>query len=449
MNPVVRASSNLIAVQTSDAQGNYELVVVVDHHYQDDNKELDAGALFVLKSEGSWIHCGYHLTTSIVSPPLLSLPFAFASLGWLAGLTCLTMGAIVTFYSYNLISLVLEHHAQLGRRLLRFRDMAHDILGPDWGRYYVGPVQLIVCFAVVITNVLLAGQCMETVYLLSNPENKSMKLCHFLMIFGGLLLILAQIPSFHSEAHQPHFSGNSSNAPPKDYTIKGDPVNRVFSVFNAIAIIATTFGNGIIPEIQATLAAPVKGKMLKGLSICYVVVLITFFGVAISGYWAFVRAGVLVDKNGNSLVPGWFLLLTNVLVLLQLSAVSVIYLQPTNELLEGQFSDPKSPELSPRNVIPRFISRSLLVVFAVIVAATLPFFGDIIALIGALGFMPLDFMLPVLFYNLTFKQPKQGPIFWLNITIFVVFSIFAAIAAVTAVRQLSLDATTYQLFSNV
>ncbi|OMO93609.1 hypothetical protein COLO4_16785 [Corchorus olitorius] len=36
---------------------------------------------------------------------------------------------MVTFYSYNLLSVVLEHHAQLGKRELRFRDMAEDILG--------------------------------------------------------------------------------------------------------------------------------------------------------------------------------------------------------------------------------------------------------------------------------------------------------------------------------
>ncbi|CAL9174142.1 unnamed protein product, partial [Musa hybrid cultivar] len=78
---------------------------------------------------GSWLHCAYHLTTSIVSPALLSLPLAFASLGWASAVACLVMGAAVTFYSYNLLSLVLEHHDQLGRRQLRFRDMAHDILG--------------------------------------------------------------------------------------------------------------------------------------------------------------------------------------------------------------------------------------------------------------------------------------------------------------------------------
>lgn len=118
-------------------------------------KQLDAGALFVLKSRGhkrkkknthmfiwlcswililfmaagSWLHCGYHLTTSIVAPALLSLPLALSLMGWFPGVLCLSLLALITFYSYNLLSLVLEHHAQLGQRQLRFRDMATHILG--------------------------------------------------------------------------------------------------------------------------------------------------------------------------------------------------------------------------------------------------------------------------------------------------------------------------------
>lgn len=49
---------------------------------------------------------------------------------------------------------------------------------------------------------------------------------------------------------QCNMTGNSDKAPPKDYSVSGDAQNRVFGVFNAIAIIATTYGNGIIPEIQ-------------------------------------------------------------------------------------------------------------------------------------------------------------------------------------------------------
>ena len=126
-----------------------------------------------------------------------------------------------------------------------------------------------------------------------------------------------------------------------------------------------------------------------------------------------------------------------------------VYLQPINEVLEQTFGDPKSPEFSPRNLIPRLISRSLATAIATTIAAMLPFFGDIVSILGAFGVMPLDFILPPVFFNLTFKPSKKSPIFWLNVTIAVAFSIVGAIAAVAAVRQIVLDAKNYRLFANV
>uniref|UniRef100_A0A0E0CAI8 lipid IVA 3-deoxy-D-manno-octulosonic acid transferase n=1 Tax=Oryza meridionalis TaxID=40149 RepID=A0A0E0CAI8_9ORYZ len=362
-------------------------------------QKLDAGALFVLQSKGSWLHCGYHLTTSIVAPPLLSLPFAFASLGWAAGLICLVIGAAVTFYSYNLISLVLEHHAQQGRRQLRFRDMATDILGPGWGRFYIGPIQFLVCFGAVVACTLLAGQSMKAIYLIANPGG-TIKLYVFVAIFGVFMMILAQMPSFHSLRHVNLISlvlclaysfcavaaciylGSSKGAPEKDYSIAGaNTRDRVFGVFNAIAVIATTYGNGIIPEIQATVAAPVTGKMFKGLCLCYAVVVTTFFSVAISGYWAFGNQsqGTLLSNfmvGGRAVIPEWLLLIIELFTLLQLSAVAVVYLQPTNEVLEGLLSDPKaghrprrapcsgstppSPSCSPRSLSSRQSPREVM-----------------------------------------------------------------------------------------
>ncbi|KAL6967082.1 Sodium- and chloride-dependent GABA transporter 1 [Sarracenia purpurea var. burkii] len=456
-----------ISIAAHEAEGH----TVPPPPHDQKEEQLDAGALFVLKSRGSWIHSGYHLTTSIVAPALLSLPFAFASLGWAAGILCLVIGALVTFYSYNLISLVLEHQAKLGHRHLRFRDMAHDILGPRWGQFYVGPIQFMVCYGAVVGSTLLGGQCMKAIYLLSNP-NGSMKLYEFIIIFGSLMLILAQIPSFHSLRHINLVSlvlclaysacatsgsvyiGRSSKGPKKDYSLPANTETRVFGIFNAIAIIATTFGNGIIPEIQATLAPPVKGKMFKGLCVCYAVVIVTFFSVAISGYWAFGNQaeGLILSNfldDGKALIPKWFILMTNIFTILQLSAVAGVYLQPTNEVLERTFADPTSGEFSARNVIPRLASRSLSVVTATLIAAMLPFFGDINAIIGAFGFLPLDFVLPVVFFNLTFKPSKRSPIFWLNAVIAAVFSTLGVIAAVAAVRQISLDAKTYRLFANI
>ncbi|XP_065868854.1 GABA transporter 1-like isoform X3 [Euphorbia lathyris] len=345
-----------------------------------------------------------------------------------------------------------------------------SLTGPRWGRYYVGPIQFMVCYGAVVACILLGGQCMKAIYILSNP-NGSMKLYEFIIIFGGLMLILAQIPSFHSLRHINLISlilciaysafataisihiGNSSHEP-KDYSLEGETEDKIFGFFNAIAIIATTYGNGIIPEIQATIAAPVKGKMFKGLCICYTVILTTFFSVAISGYWAFGNKseGLILTNfvsNGKPLVSKGLLLITNIFTMLQLSAIGVVYLQPTNEVLERTFGSAESKEFSARNVIPRLISRSLSVITATTIGAMLPFFGDILALVGAFGIMPLDFILPFVFFNLTFKPSKTRIIFWLNITIPTVFSVLAVIAAVAAVRQISLDAKTYRLFANV
>ncbi|KAJ4974803.1 hypothetical protein NE237_007977 [Protea cynaroides] len=528
-------------------------------------KELDAGALFVLKSRGSWLHCGYHLTTAIVGPAVLSLPFTFAMLGWGAGLLCLTIVAVVTFYSYNLLSIVLEHLDELGQRQLRFRDMATHILGPKWGRYYVGPLQFTVCYAAVAVCILLGGQSLKcwvlqqswsngvvedfvavlwnnnqqlaglckkrtpdfshahavaargfslfsclheppsgavvlynaatfceeqphhgpyaccscirllpglgAIYLLSTTDEKMM-LYEFEVIFGCLMLILAQIPSFHSLRHVNLIAlvlylaysacalfgsihvGKSRSTSHKDYSVSSHGANQMFGIFNAISIIATTYGIGILPEIQATIVPPVKGKMFKGICICYVVIATTFFSVAISGYWAFgnqaqstILSNFIVD--GNSLLPKWLLLMTNAFTLLQVSATTVIYLQPTNEIFEQTFADPTSPQFSTRNIIPRLLSRSFSVVVATLIAAMFPFFGDIMAFIGAVGIIPLDFILPMVFYNVTFRPSKRDLIFWINIAIALVFSALGVLGTVSSVRQIILDSKTYHLFANV
>ena len=126
-----------------------------------------------------------------------------------------------------------------------------------------------------------------------------------------------------------------------------------------------------------------------------------------------------------------------------------VYLQPTNEVLEGFFADPKRDQFSVRNIVPRLIFRSLTVVIGTTIAAMLPFFGDIMALFGAFGYMPLDFILPMIFYNVSFKPSKKSLVFWINTTIAVVSSALASIGAVSSVRQLVLDAKTYRLFANI
>jgi len=71
------------------------------------------------------------------------------------------------------------------------------------------------------------------------------------------------------------------------------------------------------------------------------------------------------------------------------------------------------------------------------------------ALFGAFGCIPLDFILPMVFYNVTFKPSKKGLVFWGNTLIAVVSTLLAAVGAVASVRQIVLDAKTYSLFADV
>ncbi|KAK8497235.1 hypothetical protein V6N12_046296 [Hibiscus sabdariffa] len=92
--------------------------------------ESDAGATFVLKSKGKWWHAGFHLTTAIVGPTILTLP-------------------------------VLEHCEKAGRRHIRFRELAADVLGSGGMFYFVIFIQTAINTGVGIGAILLAGECLK------------------------------------------------------------------------------------------------------------------------------------------------------------------------------------------------------------------------------------------------------------------------------------------------
>lgn len=82
--------------------------------------------------------------------------------------------------------------------------------------------------------------------------------------------------------------------------------------------------------MQATLAPPATGKMVKGLVMCYTVIFITFYATAVSGYWVFGNKSSsnilesLMPDEGPSLAPTWVLGLAVVFVLLQLLAIGLV-----------------------------------------------------------------------------------------------------------------------------
>ncbi|KNA25278.1 hypothetical protein SOVF_007670 [Spinacia oleracea] len=431
----------------------------------------DAGAQFVLESKGKWWHAGYHLTTAIVGPAILTLPYVFRGLGWGLGVFCLTVMGLVTFYAYYLLSLVLDYCEKQGRRHIRFRELAADVLGSGWMFYFVVFIQTAINTGISIGAILFAGQCLQIMYSSLSPHG-SLQLYQFVAMVTVVFIVLSQFPSFHSLRYinlgslflslgytflvvgACIYAASSKNAPPKDYSLESSGTVSAFNAFNSISIIAAIFGNGILPEIQATLAPPATGKMFKGLLMCYTVIFITFYAVAVSGYYVFSNkssSNILknfLPDNGPALAPEWVLGLAVIFILLQLFAIGLVYSQVAFEIMEKKSSDTTQGMFSKRNLVPRIILRSTYMVVCGFVAAMLPFFGDISSVIGAIGFIPLDFILPMLLYNMTHKPSKTSAVYLVNISIIIIFTGAGLLGAVSSFRKLILDAKEFKLFSN-
>lgn len=226
--------------------------------------DADAGAAFVLESKGTWWHAGFHLTTAIVGPTVLTLPYALRGMGWALGITTLSLIAAVTFYEYSLMSRVLDHCEARGRRHIRFRELAADVLGSGWMFYFVVIVQTAINTGVSIGSILLAADCIEIMYSSLAPDGP-LKLYHFIIIVAVVLAFLSQLPSFHSLRHINLVSlllslgytilvsaaciraGLSKNAPAKDYSLSSSKSEQTFNAFLSISILASVFGNGILP----------------------------------------------------------------------------------------------------------------------------------------------------------------------------------------------------------
>jgi hypothetical protein len=56
-------------------------------------------------------------------------------------------------------------------------------------------------------------------------------------------------------------TGASKNAPPKDYSLSSSKFNRAMDAFSSISILASVFGNGILPEIQVIIRSYSKANI--------------------------------------------------------------------------------------------------------------------------------------------------------------------------------------------
>ncbi|MCO5575078.1 hypothetical protein L7F22_028875 [Adiantum nelumboides] len=310
----------------------------------------------------------------------------------------------------------------------------------------------------------------------------------YMLLFGGVQIFISQIPTFsklwwlsivaavmsflyssigvalgiaRAVADGGHIQGSLGGVLDKN---NGDKLQEIWPVFQALGNIAFAYSYSmILIEIQDTIKSPSEGRTMKKANLMGVSVTTVFYTVCGSiGYAVFGD-----NAPGNLLTgfgfyePYWLLDLANVCVVVHLVGAYQVFCQPLFAFVEEWVSTafPKNPVvhkhfslmissngLTYRINLFRLVWRSLFVIFTTLVAMLLPFFNDILGVLGALAFWPLIVYFPIEMHIANTKTPKWS-LKWLLLEGLSLFCLLISLAAlVGSIEGVIKDLMTYKPF---
>ncbi|RCV43016.1 hypothetical protein SETIT_9G262100v2 [Setaria italica] len=414
---------------------------------------------------GTWRHAAFHVATTIATPAAYApLPFAVASLGWPLGVCSLVIGTLVTWCSSLAVASLWQWN---GEKHTSYRLLAKSIFGP-WGYWYVSSFQQVASVGNNIAIQIAAGSSLKAVYKhYYAADDRAMTLQQFILLFGAFELLLSQLPDIHSlrwvnaicTASTVGFAATTIGVTVHDgyridrkevsYSLQGTTATKIFRAFNALGTIAFSFGDAMLPEIQSTVREPVRANMYRGVSAAYTIIVVSYWTLAFSGYWAFgsqVQSYILSSLTA----PRWAIVMANLFAVIQIAGCFQIYCRPTFAHFEEQV---RAKNRSCRSCLWRLMYTSAYMAAITLVSAAMPFFGDFVSICGAVGFTPLDFVLPTLALMKTSKLPDNLGLRYaakaLSSAVAILFSIIGALACIGAVRSIAIDVKTYKFFHDM
>lgn len=196
------------------------------------------------------------------------------------------------------------------------------------------------------------------------------------------------------------------------------PAGKIWKVFQAFGDIAFAYTySQILVEIQDTIKSnPPENQVMKKANIIAVSTTTAFYMMCgCFGYAAFGN-----DAPGNLLAgfsffePSWLVEVANACIVLHLVGAYQVFAQPIYSVVESWATRkwPKSVLVTGEYTISidkkqrlmfslnpfRLIWRSSFVIVATFVAMLMPFFNDVLALLGAIGYWPLTVYFPIEMY---------------------------------------------------
>ncbi|XP_050211687.1 amino acid permease 3-like [Mercurialis annua] len=446
--------------------------IVSDVPPQANSKWLDDDGK--LKRTGTVWTASAHIITAVIGSGVLSLAWAVAQLGWVAGPSVMFLFSLVTYYTSTLLSACYRTGDPVnGKRNYTYMDAVRSNLGG--GKVKIcGFVQYLNLVGVAIGYTIASSISMMAVKRSNCFHSSGGKdACHmnanpYMIAFGVVEILLSQIPDFDqlwwlsilaavmSFTYSTIGLGLGIAQVVQNGKIMGSmtgisigtvtETQKIWKSFQALGAIAFAYSYSLILiEIQNTIRSPpAEFKTMKKATLISVSVTTIFY--MLCGCFGYAAFGDM--SPGNLLTgfgfynPYWLLDIANVAIVVHLVGAYQVYCQPLFAFVEKaaaqKFPDSEFitkdikiqiPGCKPYNLnLFRSAWRTIFVIFTTVVSMLLPFFNDIVGLLGALGFWPLTVYFPVEMY-IAQKKIQKWSTRWLCLQILSAACLIITIAA--------------------
>lgn len=458
---------------------------------------------------GTWLTATAHIITAVMGSGILSLSWSISTMGWIAGPAILLSFGAVTWYMSLLLADAYRHPRDTGPRNRTYPEAVRAILGGKYV-YFCATVQYMKLVVIGIGYTITAAISMVAVRrascLYSKAEEAAVAeasggiICQvsnnpYMLIYGGFQIILSQIRNLdelwlvstfvtlvsfaYSAIGFGLAVGKTTESDHSTGSVGGRsyaPASKAWAVMTGLGSMAFAFEFSVVlVEIQDTIK-PVPSTVISGKTsetsqmkkasksaICVTMALYTLVGCF--GYSAFGDAApinlLVVRGSSNGFVnPHWLVAVANVLVMINMLGGYQVLTQPwfafVEKTVQAKFGSShaihkefvvryQGTEMA-RLTLFRLIWRTLYVCFTTLIAMLLPFFNDIVALIGAMGFWPLTVYLPIEMHIRQTDLPK-GSLKWTALQVLSTICLLVSIAAgAGAIAQIVTDCQDYVPF---
>ncbi|XP_022966303.1 amino acid permease 4-like [Cucurbita maxima] len=445
------------------------------------------------KRTGTFWTASAHIITAVIGSGVLSLAWAIAQLGWIAGPIVMLLFAFIGYYtSCLLVDCYRSNDSVNGKRNYTYMHAVRSFLGRGQ-TVACGVIQYMDLIGVAIGYTIASSISMMAVKR-SNCFHKSggknpcrMSSNPFMVSFGAVEIILSQIPDFDQiwwlstvaaimsftystiglalgiakVAENGSFKGTVSGISVETVT----QTQKIWRTFQALGDIAFAYSFSVILiEIQDTIRCPPsEAKTMKkasGFSITVTTIFYLLCGCM--GYAAFGNNAPDNLLTGFGFYnPYWLLDIANVAIVIHLVGAYQVFCQPVFAFVEKTAAQtwPDSAFITKHYKLPlsssrsyninffRLVWRTLFVCFTTIVAMLLPFFNDIVGIMGALQFWPLTVYFPVQMYIVQKKIAKWS-VKWVCVQTMSMGCLLISIAAgVGSLIGVVLDLKVYKPFN--